>query len=445
MRFLAIISVLLFSKLAYTQGGLGMTLLKDVHQSSYLNPANIQEGEDLKIGLPIVSNVMFEGSSSEFQISDFLYPNSDSNYLMIDPQAVYQEVNTKANFQLGASYDWLSLSKNLNENLNLNFAIVERINISGSLPYNLLNLAATGNAGSLVGDNIGFESLDAEFLWYREYRIGLATKISDKINFGGAVKYLQGISSFQTISNSLNLKTEEDFFDLSLRGDFSYSTSNMNMITADSGISIFSKTPFWSTNHGVGVDLGLSFKMNEKTDFSLSLLDFGTINWKNRTQNFESNFDTLSFSGLNLLELFSADSNVANLDAGSFNTDSVFNLLEIESSPSSYSTSLPFSILMSFNYQLSEKSSLSGVLRSRKFQSFWATAVQIAYLREVSESLTIGGSYSAGTNGIFNLGFMGTYDLGPVQVYLVSDNIIGSFLPQNIRFWSTRAGINLKL
>ena len=165
MRFLAIISVLLFSKLAYTQGGLGMTLLKDVHQSSYLNPANIQEGEDLKIGLPIVSNVMFEGSSSEFQISDFLYPNSDSNYLMIDPQAVYQEVNTKANFQLGASYDWLSLSKNLNENLNLNFAIVERINISGSLPYNLLNLAATGNAGSLVGDNIGFESLDAEFIW----------------------------------------------------------------------------------------------------------------------------------------------------------------------------------------------------------------------------------------------------------------------------------------
>ncbi len=426
----------------WAQSDLATSALQGVAQVGYLNPA-IKSGEETQVGLPLISSTMLSVNSSRFPIREFIAPHPDSSYLVLDPENVYSKVNTTANLGLQASYDWFSIGKALGEKAYLRFAIRERYSASASLPYNLLRLASEGNALGLLGSSLNIDGFGMSFDWYREYYLSYSSSLNEHLRYGAALKLLQGISNLRSLDSDLSFSTGENFFDLRLNGEFSYQTSNTGMLRNDSALTIVSKTPFWSNNYGFGIDLGLDFDVNDKINLGLSLLDLGFINWNNRSQIHESSFDTLAYSGEDLLDLFANPGNSASTDLEGLSTDSVLNLLEVNSEDTEYRTSLTFSINTFFSYKINDKSLLHTNIRAIKMPFYWQTGVQLAYSRFIGENAQLGLSYAAGTNGLANLGVHGSLRFGPVQIYAASDNIIGTFLPQDVRYSGTRAGLNL--
>jgi hypothetical protein len=434
--------LILFPFAAFTQGDMGLADFRDVNQAGYLNPSFIPKA-DLSIGAPIISSLSFGGSSTEFPIRDFIYPDPDSGQLVIDAKAVYERVSTKANFRLHSDHDWFSLGKKIGEDSYFRFAIRERLNFSGSLPYNLLRLTAEGNAQGLLGEELPFDGLSIDFNWHREFLFGFSTEFGDKLSLGINVKYLQGIASIAKLKTDMNFYTDPNFFDLRLAGDLQYQTTNMSMITADSGISLYSKTPFWANNHGFGIDLGLNFELSEKTSIGLSLVDMGGIRWKNGSTRNATNFDTLSYTGVDLIDLFTEGTGTSNTDVQSFVSDSLTEILDFKEAASSYKTALPFSANVMVSHQMTENSRFYSSLRTMKQASFWLTSILVGYTRRFGENFEIGANYSLTSYSGFNLGLRSSLQIGPVQIFALSDNIVGTFLPQNARYWSTRAGLNL--
>lgn len=427
---------------SFSQGDMSLADFTNVNQSGYLNPALVPESE-MSLGIPIASSLSFGGNSTAFAIKDFIYPHPDSGHLVVDPRNVYEAVSTKANFRLHTDHDWLSIGRKLSERSYVRFAIRERLNFTASLPYNLLIISAEGNAQGLLGEDLNFEGLAIDFSWYREVLFGYAVGLNDKISLGLNLKYIQGVSNLGRIRPDLNFYTEENFFDLQLTGDLSYRSTNMGMISSDSGISVYSKTPFWANNHGWGADLGIDVQVNEKFKIGMSLLDFGGISWKKSAKQVSTNFDTLAYSGVDLLELFAEGTGSTNTDVASFVSDSLTELLKLEEDEVNYKTSLPFSANLFFGYEMTSNSRVYSCLRTMKQPSFWLTALHVGYVRKFGESFEAGVNYTLGSNGGFNLGLKSSLELGPVQIFVLSDNIIGTFLPQNARYWSTRAGINI--
>lgn len=441
MRGLLIACLLLSASLAKAQGDMSLGSI-DVQQRTGLNPSFIPDNE-WSIGLPIVSSVSFSGASSRFPLSDFIRPHPDSAFLMVDARNIVDRVPTRAYFHLGSSHDWLSIGKKIGDKNYLRFSLRDRLDLSANIPQNLLLLMAEGNAASLLDRSMTFESFALEFNWLREYAFSYARRFGDQLNVGVSAKLIQGISNLNAMENNLVFTTEDPFYDMSLMGSFSYQTSNTEMLRQGNEWSLFSKTPLWSTNFGFGFDLGMSYAPNDKIELGLSVLDIGTVTWKARAQEHMSTFDTLNYSGLNLLDLFGNEQGGTSPDAQSFVADSLVEIFEIQSQNSSYTSSLPLSMNGFFSYQLSEKNTAFVSFRSVKRAAFWQSSVQLAFNRKFSEKLQMGFNYAAGTNGLLNVGIQGTIELGPAQVYLCVDNLPGLFLPQEVRYWSSRTGINL--
>ena len=55
----------------------------------------------------------------------------------------------------------------------------------------------------------------------------------------------------------------------------------------------------------------------------------------------------------------------------------------------------------------------------------------------------ISGSYTIINQSFANVGLGLNLNPGPVQFYLVSDNVLGAFKPQDSRYFQVRFGINL--
>ena len=60
------------------------------------------------------------------------------------------------------------------------------------------------------------------------------------------------------------------------------------------------------SNKGLGLDIGVSYKMNEKFSFGASLLDFGYINWTNgggsQVRNYSNSVHSFTFDGIDFTQ-----------------------------------------------------------------------------------------------------------------------------------------------
>ena len=105
--------------------------------------------------------------------------------------------------------------------------------------------------------------------------------------------------------------------------------------------------------------------------------------------------------------------------------------------------SLPTKIYLSSTYELTEKLRLGALLytemdaRDTRF-GFVANANY-----KMSDLLTVGGTLGLRNGSFDNLGLSAVAKLGPVQVYAVTDNVIGAFKPLEAKNSNARLGINL--
>jgi hypothetical protein len=198
-------------------------------------------------------------------------------------------------------------------------------------------------------------------------------------------------------------------------------------------------------NPGFGVDLGVSYRPIDPLQLNASVLDLGFISWKDEVHHLTYK-GTYSFNGieLNTLELLEEQSLGDYLDSTlSQIGDSLASYLAFTPG-GSYSRRLNTKIYLGASYDLTPFFNLGLVSRTDFLQGSISQRFTASANLHAGRIAHFTASYSAIGTRLHNLGAGIALCLGPVNLYLVSDNALSVLLmPQRTHSANIWVGLNL--
>ena len=404
--------------------------VRDIWQANLTNPA-LTTDKKVQILLP---SVYFNFNSPDFTIQDLLKPDANGKLILHDvvKNRIKDQNRVDANFQ------FQTFGVSIQAGQALTFSAYHAVNGNPNFDLNrdLLKLAVEGNS-QYLGKTVNLSST-ANGSFYSELGLGVAYKFQEHISFGGRVKLLNGIAGVFTEKSKLNVGFDETNYNLTFDNDFdvkTYSFSKFSNIrkTTDLISAGFGK------NAGFAFDLGASLTVG-KLSFSASAIDLGgAIKWKDDGKGYASK-GTYKYTGLNSDNFFKVDS---------FNTTSFKDTLKrviglTETANPTYTQKIPTKIYLSGTYKVSEKLDVGLLLFNESGGiSTGHFGVAVNGSLKVLEFLTVGGTLGLRNSSFSNVGLHAVVKLGPVQLYGVTDNIIGAVSPLKAKTSNGRLGVNV--
>jgi len=248
------------------------------------------------------------------------------------------------------------------------------------------------------------------------------------------------LGNIQTTKAQASLYTDPDVYQLTFATDYQLNSSaflDINSIT-DINLNTNLNENLFTSNQGFAIDLGLEYQFNEQLSLAVSVIDIGQIKWSDNAYTYTSQ-GAYTYDGINLND-FITDENVG-FDV---KLDTIQQIFEFDQQAATYTTFLPMQVYLSGNYQLNEKWQLGMLYQLVQFEGESQSAFAIQANTQISEILRIGGVYSFRNNDFLNLGFNFTINVGPVQLFAMTDNIIGLVQLNDSNNVNGRTGLNIK-
>lgn len=422
--------LLLTSTKSMAQFDFGVYHLSEVPQSNLYNPAFIPAAK-IHFGIPALSSVYGGFGTSGATYDQFFYKQNDSLY--IDPKSILEHSKSLNNLSSHSAVQWLNAGMCWNK-FYFSASISDIIDINSFYTDKLVSLVANGNA-EYVGQTIDLTPLELKALHYREYAIGAAYQLNDKLNIGLRAKILFGKSAVLTDKMDLSVTTTEDYYYLDVKSNFIINTS----IPEDSGITK-GQYLFSPKNFGLGADFGATYKFDDKLTISASVLDLGYMNYNRWQKNYQS-MTEFTYKGVDMNQFEGLDKaqQEARWDAIK---DSLIGLFEVENHTRHFTTYLTAKVLLGAQYQYSDKDRFGVLLRTEIFKGKLRPSFTANYYRQLIPNLGLLASYSIYNRGYFNVGLGFVANFKPIQMYITTDNIIGVFVPNKVHYSNIHFGIN---
>lgn len=397
-------------------------------QSIYTNPAMPQDNR-LWIALPAVSGVSLHYHNSGFTPAEVFKENSDINANLAE---VSNQLDEDDQLALHQSIDLLGLGFRAWDgyvSLGARQIADFRMDLSPQLFK-----TAFGSNNSL--SNFNLDEFSQELNLRTETYLGYQRAfLDDQLTLGVRGKYLfgQGHTYIERMNASIRQEGNQD--PLQIETDILIRASG----NTDADYGDFQDAIF-SDNQGFAVDLGAHWRPNSKWQFGASLLDWGSINWQENTRSWESKGE-YSFDGI---EVDFSDENFQ--DQYQASLDSLEEELNFqEDSGATYSRSLPTRLFLSGQWNLTEKHSFGLLYHARFWEGQAYHDFGLNYSGDLTNWFRVSAGYSI-INGTYgNLGLGMEFHLGPVQLYLMSDNAMAAFNYGDVRTANVRVGINVAL
>ena len=285
-------------------------------------PAN-----NLQFGFPFaVSDLLRQGTSNEYDTLGNLTNVKD--VLVIDMNKITDILNDNARSYMGLDMNLLGFGFRVKQ-LFFTASAGVRTHLSIGFPSGFSKLLTEG-LGNDQNTTISFADgnlLQAQA--YAEAALGVGYKIGPW-TAGLRLKVLDGIADLSTINTNISVTSTPDMSALTGNLYYQLRGSYPDTLTAAA----------FTSNWGVGVDLGASFELG-KFKFSASILDLGKINWKANTHKItpEGSDSSFTFTGIDLNNVISnGQVNMDNL----VDTAKINALLRYQTTDGeAYATSLP--------------------------------------------------------------------------------------------------------
>lgn len=427
MKYLPILAVIAicFTPKAHSQEGLSGYFMKNTIQRSQFNPAFYDDEKKFTIGLV---NTSFALGITGANYLDQVEENADGESVLRLASLDRSDNGVIANYGIGT----IEVAMRISDGLYLNAG--HRIEADGYsiISEDLVNLAIDGNA-PYIGETL---DLDPEFRAnvYHKLYLGAAKQFG-KLDVGLRLSYLSGLLNWQTKESQLALTTDPEFYQLTFNNNLVIQSSGGIDYNGLDSIETDFEAAGFGQNTGFGVDLGAAYRVDEKLTLSASWIDIGSITYSENAQTFSS-VGEIYYDGVDITDYIDED---IELDL----TDSLRNLLEIVETNESYSSSLTSKILVGADYQLSPRYRVGGLLGYRLAGG--ASQMQLALNGTADFGwLDLGLTYSMRPGSAFNLGLSTVFNLGPVQLILASDNILGGNL-SSTGYGHARFGLAVRL
>lgn len=394
--------------------------LKDyVIQTQNLSPVFLPK-YSVSFGTPLNAGINI---SSDYKISDVLVETNGGN-LKIDIDNLNALAQEKNNINANIANSLFMLGIKLRKG-SLTFFANTRTNLNWQFSDSFTNVAANG-----FGSSFSFSNERLRVSSYSEIGVGFTQQFfKEKLAFGIRVKSLNGIAHAEIQDNA---SFSVDINDSNWVFNSANATINTSGINNESGEDF----PIFTGNSGIGVDLGVNYKLTDKLSFDIALNDLGSIDWKENTTNYniaDTNgavYEGVDFQGSgDVLEEIETE---------------LGDILGTSETNESFSTQLGSKLFASVKYQISERNAFQAVYFSDNNPYVdIAPSYAIGYNRTLKKSsygLTAG---SGGVDGNFRFGANFAMQLAFLQLYAAVDDFsnIGGKV-QDINSTNVRFGVN---
>lgn len=406
-----------------------MIFFSNVPQSSFINPAFIPEYTRF-VGIPMLSATSLSINSSRFSFKDVAYtrsgPTGDS--LLFSFNKILSGLKANNTVRYDVSQGILSFGfkrKKIYWSFNMqlkSFGNIYAPKSVGELQYGNVDYA------TMQAKDINLSYISANSFVYYETGVAASYSITDNLRFGARLKLLNGVSAIATKRFYARLNTSSDFKTTTIDANIAVNSSvkglsfntDANNIVQDVNLSgNILRAPFTS-NFGLGVDLGIDGSPSRDLRVFASITDLGFITWNKDLQQITTK-GTYVFDGANL----TPDAN-GNIDSKQvFNTiiDTLKNKFQLHKGSSSFSTSLYTKVYAGIEYQALSWLQLGFNLRCGIYDKVIDPSITISGKAKATSYLSTLASLSYYNNTLNNFGLGFVVGNKPVQFYLVADNI----------------------
>ncbi|WP_372774428.1 DUF5723 family protein [Mangrovibacterium sp.] len=293
------------------------------------------------------------------------------------------------------------------------------------------------------------QSFPTEAAHLREYSVGYASElVKNKLTFGVRAKLYLGKSFLSSSASGMMIEQEGNFFAksygdvfLSVPATDDSQNGTISEINVMNGKSIADYV-LNTGNTGVGLDLGITYKINPQVEFTASILDLGSIKWKKYL--YQLNFD----DGLYQIENVHLDPNTNELikETSEVNLiDDIAALYTISNTKTSHQTQLPTTLLAGLNYKFSPEWSIGVVNRTLLIKNMGYNSFAALANYRKSENLTLIGGIGFYDSTLKNIPLGLTYQWRAAQFFLGTDNFLSFFAPKFSDYTSINVGIDFNL
>jgi hypothetical protein len=301
----------------------------------------------------------------------------------------------------------------------------------GDDSYLSLNSAIRGYSPTMIRKTTDNVAVQSNMTLFWENSMGFATTPVKNLTLGARVKILTGFVNANTVTANAAIYNTSD--SVTIATTMNARTSGVQNRNDDFR---FSK---YSGNNGFAIDLGVTFKPVDKLTLAASLLDLGSIRWKNNLYQY-----TLDPSTANYTYTKSELDKTLNDDPG---TGQIVDTLKSRFKPqekpgSAYSTMLPSKMLLSANYDVGRNFSVGTMFFAQRYMNKTSTGMTFAMNKHFGKIISTTLSYSIYEKTYNNFGAGLSLNFTPIQIYAVTDNINGLFNPESAQTLTFRGGVN---
>ncbi|MBK6265814.1 hypothetical protein JKA74_12290 [Marivirga sp. S37H4] len=435
--FIFVIFIAISTQLKGQSDMIGYGLTKTLPQANSLNPAMLPDYK-FSLGLPGLSGLHFNGGNNFTSLKLITSKDAEGN-MPVDEIFGGLRRNNRATGSVNLNVFHLGIR---GEQSYTAFSINTRAFARASIPKSLLGLPYYGNASSEFEDGImDFKRFSVKSMAFTEVALSHGREIlGDKMTAGIRLKYLMGHAYADMPGMDASIRT---YGNNEFRGDSIDFISNGFNIRAGGVAGALANEEDDITvgdalnNSGFAIDLGATYKFSRKINFFASINDLGFIKWKNNTYNAYIPKTSVTFTGLDLIDLINGDDNA--LDD---QIDSLVDDMEIvETRNESFTTSLTSKLYAGASYQLTDRQTASAILYSELYRGTLIPALTAIYNFQYNTFFNFALSGTL-MNGRPNIGTGFTLNLIGLQIYLATNDLLSLTNPVNGRMVDVRTGIN---
>ena len=413
--WLAGIAALLFITPVFSQTDFTLYHMRLVPQRIYQNPALLPSSR-VFVGLPVISSFYYHGSNA-FSYNDVITRESDDS-LKIDVNKLLTKLDDRNNLFMNLDIDLLSFGFRVADSYFVSFSARERSIVRFMYPKDLVNFVWKGNAAIGLGKTLQF-SPSFDGMVFKEFALGLAKEVDDKLTLGMRLKLLNGQMNVFSERAKVSFYTDPTDYSLKLNSDILIRTSGIDSLSDRETKDIIK-----GSNYGFGIDMGATYKLNSKFSFSASVLDLGYIKWKKQLLTLKSNRpgEDVTFEGIDINEFINKDTTGSPFEtvldslADQFKIDSAYN--------QSYKTNLPLRFYAGADYNINEKNTVGFLFHGQFYDKKFLPAFSLSYYSQLGRILGLSASYNVMNHSYNNIGLGLSLNLGTSQIYASTDNIL---------------------
>ncbi|MEI7895671.1 MAG: DUF5723 family protein [bacterium] len=425
----------------FAQHDLGLYNMQIIPQRIFLNPAFIPD-QKFYIGIPVLSG-MQSAYAHPFSYNDVIERDSYDS-VTFKVENFLDKLAKNDQFWQFSNVEMLSFGTQVGHGrFFLGFSVRERLSQHAIIPANLGNLLWYGNAAPMIFGQEVNVAPSVNFSAYDEWGVSFSGyAFKRKLSWGARLKYLSGRINATTEKSEFYVYTDTNTYEIRMRSDFEIRTSCINNLPhyLDQRVSSL----VFPGNNGFGADFGLTYQVNDKIGLSASVSDIGFITWKSDIMTFSSSSPgkEFNFEGLTLKDFVEM---MSNLDTfGKKLTDSILDLVRIDTAyTGNYTSWLPVRYNLGGSYAPNEHHRFNLLLNATSGNHRFSPALSVSYYYQLPRLLGLMVSYNLFNNQYTNIGVGLSINLGPVQIYAVSDNLPGLVFYHSTNNSSIQFGINI--